>query len=168
MLSCSLGQILTLTSKQYSKNRAAVARALQGSPCSTLTDALLHTMLVTSSYLSYFCLHLKAVWPFPSDLWHQRVVLPGYFLFYKPWRWVCGKISAVAHLATMPHSKSVESPVLLILMLSLKVQEADTKKTWRINQTWCFCWSTSRIKKQRGNYLINSLTVFWLIRFLIK
>lgn len=41
---------------------------------------------------------------------------------------MCGKISAVAHLATMPYSKSVESSVLLILMLSLKVQEADTKK----------------------------------------
>ncbi len=57
---------------------AAVAHLLQGSMCCTFRDGILHTLVVTSGYLSYCCLSIisnqTANSPLTSDLWHQQVI----------------------------------------------------------------------------------------------
>ncbi len=54
---------------------AAGAHLFQGSTCCAFRDCILHTMVVTSGYFSYWLLpfyHLYPVCPFSSDLWHQQ------------------------------------------------------------------------------------------------
>ncbi len=86
MLSCSLRQILTLTCRSRNRDSsdqatffqssivqfwwawvncrhpewssAAVAHLLQGSKCCVFRDGILHTLVITSGYLSYCCLSI--------------------------------------------------------------------------------------------------------------
>ncbi len=133
MLSCSLRQILTLTSECCSRNwdssdqatcfqssivqfwwacancilrflflsdrsgtlvwsSAVVAHLLQGSTCCTFRDGILHTLVVTSGYLSYCCLSIisnqSAHSPLTSDInkafSSTQLPLTGYFLIFGP------------------------------------------------------------------------------------
>ncbi len=51
---------------------AAVANLLQGSMCCVFRDGIMHTLVVTSGYLSYFCLSIisnqSAHSPLTSDI----------------------------------------------------------------------------------------------------
>ncbi len=68
---------------------AAVAHLLQGSTCCAFRDGILHTLVVTSGYLSYCCLYIisnqSANSPLTPDinkaLSSTQVPLIGYFLF---------------------------------------------------------------------------------------
>ncbi len=68
---------------------AAVAHLLQGSKCCAFRDGILHTLVVTSGYLSDCCLFIisnqSAHSPLTSTR-HFRPQLPltGYFLFFGP------------------------------------------------------------------------------------
>ncbi len=131
ILSCSLCQILTLSSECCSRNQdssdqatffqssivqfwwacvnppfsvlswqerhpvwssAAVAHLLQGSTCCAFRDYILHTLVVTSGYLSYRCLSIisnqSAHSPLTSDInkafSSTQVPLTGYFIFFWP------------------------------------------------------------------------------------
>src|SRR4029434_274172 len=67
---------------------AAVAHLLQGSMCCAFRDALLHTLVVTSGYLSYCCLSIilnqSGYSPLTSGINKafspREVPLTGYFL----------------------------------------------------------------------------------------
>ncbi len=106
---------------------AAVAHLLQGSTCCVFRDGILHTLVVTSGFLSYCCLSIisnQSAPPFSSDLWHQQ----GIFIHTTAAHWISLEMvvcenpsrSAVyeilrpAHLAptTIPRSKSLKSPLL--------------------------------------------------------
>lgn len=52
--------------------------------CAALRGALLNTLVAARRYFSYCCLPIKAVWLFSSDLWYQRGIFTGYFLFFRP------------------------------------------------------------------------------------
>ncbi len=66
---------------------AAVAHLLQGSTCCAFKDGILHTLVVTSGYLSYCCLSIisnqSAHSPLTSTRHFLSIQLPltGYFLF---------------------------------------------------------------------------------------
>ncbi len=52
---------------------AAVAHLLQGLTCCVFRDGILHTLVVTSGYLSYCCLSIISKQSARSpDLWHQQ------------------------------------------------------------------------------------------------
>ncbi len=71
---------------------AAVAHLLQGSTCCAFRDGILHTLVVTSGYLSYCCLSIisnqSAHSPLTSDsnkaFLSTQLPLSGYFLFFRP------------------------------------------------------------------------------------
>ncbi len=71
---------------------AAGAHLLQGSTCCVFRDGILHTLVVTSGYLSYCCLSIisnqSAHSPLPSDInkvfSSTQLPLTGYFLFFGP------------------------------------------------------------------------------------
>ncbi len=71
---------------------AAVAHLLQGSMCCAFRDGILHTLVVTSGYLSYCCLSIisnqSAHSPLTSDInkafSSTQLPLTGYFLFFGP------------------------------------------------------------------------------------
>ncbi len=71
---------------------AAVVHLLQGSMCCAFRDGLLHTLVVTSGYLSYCCLSIisnqSAHSPLTSDInkafSSTQLLLTGYFLFFRP------------------------------------------------------------------------------------
>ncbi len=71
---------------------AAVAHLLQGSTCCVFRDCILHTLVVTSGYLSYCCLSIisnqSAHSPLTSDInkafSSTQLPLTGYFLFFGP------------------------------------------------------------------------------------
>ncbi len=68
---------------------AAVAHLLQGSTCCVFRDDLLHTLGVTSVYLSYCCLSIISNQSAHSPDINQaslstRLLLTGYFLFFVP------------------------------------------------------------------------------------
>ncbi len=71
---------------------AAEARLLQGSTCCVFRDGLLHTLVVTSGYLSYCCLSIISNQPGHSPLTSgidkvfspRELPLTGYFLFFGP------------------------------------------------------------------------------------
>ena len=71
---------------------AAVAHLLQGSTCCVFRDALLHTSVVTSGYLSSCCLSISSNQSGPSPLTSginkafspTELPLTGYFLFFGP------------------------------------------------------------------------------------
>ncbi len=68
---------------------AAVAHLLQGLTCCVFRVGILHTLVVTSGYLSYCCLSIisnqSAHSPLPSDInkafSSTKLSLTGYFLF---------------------------------------------------------------------------------------
>ncbi len=68
------------------------AHLLQGSTCCVFIDGLLHTLVVTSVYLSYCCLSIisnqSAHSPLTSDInkafSSTQLPLTGYFLFFGP------------------------------------------------------------------------------------
>ncbi len=72
---------------------AAVAHLLQGSTCCCVfRDGILHSLVVTSGYLSYCCLSIfsnqSAHSPLTSDInkafSSTELPLTGYFLFFGP------------------------------------------------------------------------------------
>ncbi len=71
---------------------AAVSHLLQGSTCCTFRDRILHTLVVTSGYLSYCCLSIisnqSVHSPLSSDInktfSSTQLPLTGYFLFFGP------------------------------------------------------------------------------------
>ncbi len=71
---------------------AAVAHLLQGSTCCEFRDGILHTLVVTSGYLSYCCISIisnkSAHSPLISDINRvfssTQLQLTGYFLFFGP------------------------------------------------------------------------------------
>ncbi len=71
---------------------AAEAHLLQGSKCCVFRDGILHTLVVTSGYLSYCCLSIisnqSAHSPLTSDInkafSSTQLPLTGYFLFFRP------------------------------------------------------------------------------------
>ncbi len=70
---------------------AAEAHLLQGSMCCVFRDGILHTLVVTSGYLSYCCLSIISLTSLPisaSDInkafSSTQLPLTGYFLFFKP------------------------------------------------------------------------------------
>ncbi len=71
---------------------AAGAHLLQGSTCCVFRDGILHTLVVTSGYLSYCCLSIisnqSAHSPLTSDInkafSSTQLPLTGYFLFFGP------------------------------------------------------------------------------------
>ncbi len=71
---------------------AAVAHLLQGSTCCVFRDGVLHTLVVTSGDLSYFCLSIisnqSSHSPLISDinkaLSSTQLPLTAYFLFFRP------------------------------------------------------------------------------------
>ncbi len=70
---------------------AAEAHLLQGSTCCAFRDDILHTLVVTSGYLSYCCLSItsnqSAHSPLTSDInkacSSTQLPLAGYFLFFR-------------------------------------------------------------------------------------
>ncbi len=70
---------------------AAVVHLLQGSTCCVFRDGILHTLVVTSGYLSYCCLSIisnqSAHSPLTSDInkvfSSTQLPLTGYFLFFR-------------------------------------------------------------------------------------
>ncbi len=117
MLSCSLRQILTLPSECRSRNRDSSDQATffqssivqfwwtcvncslrflfladlhQGSMGCVFRDGILHTLVVTSGYLSYCCLSIISNQSAHSPLTSTRhflstqLPLTGYFLFFGP------------------------------------------------------------------------------------
>ncbi len=71
---------------------AAVAHLLQGSTCCVFRDGILHTLVVTSVYLSYCCLSIISNQSTHSPLTYDinmaflstQLPLTGYFLFFGP------------------------------------------------------------------------------------
>ncbi len=71
---------------------AAEAHLLQGSMCCAFRDGILHTLVVTSGYLSYCCLSIisnqSAHSPLTSDInkvfLSTQLPLTGHFLFFGP------------------------------------------------------------------------------------
>ncbi len=71
---------------------AAVVHLLQGSMCCAFRDGILHTLVVTSVYLSYCCLSIisnqSAHSPLTSDInkafSSTQLLFTGYFLFFRP------------------------------------------------------------------------------------
>ncbi len=71
---------------------AAVAHLLQGSTCCVFRDAILHTLVITSGYLSYCCLSIisnqSVHSPLTSDIntafSYTQLPLTGPFLFFWP------------------------------------------------------------------------------------
>ncbi len=71
---------------------AAVAHLLQGSMCCAFRDGILHTLVVTSGYLSYCCLSIisnqSVHSPLTSDInktfSSTQLLFTGYFLFFGP------------------------------------------------------------------------------------
>ncbi len=71
------------------ESSAAVAHLLQGLTCCVFRDGILHTLVVTSGYLSYCCLSVisnqSAHSPLTSDInkafSFTQLLLTGYFLF---------------------------------------------------------------------------------------
>ncbi len=71
---------------------AAVAHLLQGSMCCVFRDGILHTLVITSGYLSYCCLFIisnqSVHSPLTSDInkafLSTQLPLTGYFLFFGP------------------------------------------------------------------------------------
>ncbi len=127
---------------------AAVAHLLQGSTCCAFRDSILHTLVVTSDYLSYCCLSIisnqSAHSPLTSDinkaLLSTQLPLTGYFLFFRLFSVtlemvVCEnpsissfEILRPARLAptTIPRSKSLKSPFFPILMLGLNFSKSSS------------------------------------------
>ncbi len=69
---------------------AAVVHLLQGSTCCVFRDGILHTLVVTSGYLSYCCLSIisnqSVHSPLTSDInkvFSSTQLLTGYFLFFR-------------------------------------------------------------------------------------
>ncbi len=64
----------------------AVAHLLQGSTCCVFRDGILHTLVVTSGYLSYCCLSIisNQSCPFSSELWYQQ----GIFVHTTAAHWI--------------------------------------------------------------------------------
>ncbi len=70
---------------------AAVAHLLQSLTCCVFRESILHTLVVTSGYLSYCCLSIisnqSAHSPLTSDIKafsSKQLPLTGYFLFFGP------------------------------------------------------------------------------------
>ncbi len=71
---------------------AAGVHLLLGSTCCVFRDGILHTLVVTSGYLSYCCLSIisnQSVYsPLTSDInkasSSTQLPLTGYFLFFRP------------------------------------------------------------------------------------
>ncbi len=71
---------------------AAVARLLQGSMCCAFRDGILHTLVVTSGYVSYCCLsiisnqstHSPRISDINKVFSSTQLPLTGYFLFFGP------------------------------------------------------------------------------------
>ncbi len=71
---------------------AAGAHLFQGSTCCVFRDGIMHTLVVTSGYLSYCCLSIisnqSAHSPLTSDInkafSSTQLTLTGYFLFFRP------------------------------------------------------------------------------------
>ncbi len=65
---------------------AAVVHLLQGSTCCAFRDGILHTLVVTSGYLSYCFFSIisnqSALSPLTSDINKAQLPLTGYFLFF--------------------------------------------------------------------------------------
>ncbi len=71
---------------------AAVAHLLQGLTCCAFRDGILYTLVVTSGYLSYYCLSIISNQSTHSHLTSDinkaclstQLPLTGYFLFFGP------------------------------------------------------------------------------------
>ncbi len=66
---------------------AAVVHLFQGSTCCAFRNGILHTLVVTSSSLSYCCLSIisnQSVCPFSSDLGYQQ----GIFVHTTAAHWI--------------------------------------------------------------------------------
>ncbi len=128
---------------------AAVVHLLQGSMCWAFRDGILHTLVVTSDYLSYCFLSIisnqSAHSPLTSDInkafSSTQLPLTGYFLFFGPFSVnlemvVCEnpRRSAVFEihrpvrlvLTTIPLSKSLKSPFFPILMFGLTFSKSSS------------------------------------------
>ncbi len=128
---------------------AAEAHLLQGSTCCAFRKGILHTLVVTMGYLSYFCLSVisnqSAHSPLTSDINKAfpstQLPLTGYFLFFGPFsvnlemvvhenpsRSADFEILRPARLAptTIPRSKSLKSPFFPVLMLGLNFSKSSS------------------------------------------
>ncbi len=128
---------------------AAGAHLLQGSTCCAFRDGILHTLVVTSGYLSYCCLSIisnqSAHSPLASDInkafSSTQLLLTGYFHFFGPFSVtlemvVCGNPSRSAVFeilrparlrpTTIPRSKSLKSPFFPVLMLGLNFSKSSS------------------------------------------
>ncbi len=128
---------------------SAGAHLLQGSTCCVFRDGILHTLVVTSGYLSYCCLSIISNQSVHSLLTSDinkafsstQLPLTGYFLFFRPFSVnlemvVCENPSRSAvfeilrpvRLAptTIPRSKSLKSPFFPILTLGLNFSKSSS------------------------------------------
>ncbi len=128
---------------------AAGAHLLQGSMCCVFRDGILHTLVVTSGYLSYCCLSIisnqSAHSPLTSDInkafSSTQLPLTGYFLFFRSFSVnlemvVCENPSRSASVwntqtsrlapTTIPRSKSLKSPFFPVLTLGLNFSKSSS------------------------------------------
>ncbi len=64
------------TSEDGTQSSAAVAHLLQGSTCCVFRDGILHTLVITSGYLSYCCLSIISNQSVHSPLTSTRYFHP--------------------------------------------------------------------------------------------
>ncbi len=64
---------------------AAVVHLLQGSTCCAFRDGILHTLLVTSGYLSYFCLSIISNQSAHSPLTSDYIYIYTVYTVYTGW-----------------------------------------------------------------------------------
>ncbi len=66
------------------RSSAAVAHLLQGSMCCAFRDGILHTLVVTSGYLSYCCVSIISNQSAINKAFSStQLPLTGYFLFFE-------------------------------------------------------------------------------------
>ncbi len=114
---------------------SAVAHLLQDSTCCAFRDGILHSLVVTSDYLSYCCLSIisnqSAHSPLTSDInkafSSTQLPLTEYCLFFGPFSKVF-EILRLARLAptTILRSKSLKSTFFPILMLGLNFSKSSS------------------------------------------
>ncbi len=111
---------------------AAVAHLLQGSTCFAFRDGILHTLVVTSGYLSYCCISIisnqSAHSPLTSDIdkafSSTQLPLTGYFLFFWPFSvnpkdgcaWKSQEISSFWNTQTSPSGTNKHSSFKILFL----------------------------------------------------
>ncbi len=117
---------------------AAVAHLFQDSTCCVFRDGIPHTLVVTSGYLSYWCLSIISNQSAHSPLTSTRHFRPHNcrsldIFSVNPrdscaWKYSVFEILRPACLAptTIPHSKSLKSPFFPILMLGLNFSNSSS------------------------------------------